>query len=153
MKYAEITKSSFVDGEGCRTVLWLSGCCHHCKGCHNPELQNPDYGRDTTTETIGELIRYLQNPYIDGLTISGGDPMYPANRREVQLIANYIKRHTEKTIWMYTGYLLEEIEKDPVLEPIDVIVDGPYIEGRPAALYRGSDNQRIWRKENGVWKM
>lgn len=153
MNYADITKSSFVNGDGCRAVLWLSGCTHHCPGCQNPELQDPDYGQEMTTKTLWKLINILRKPHIDGLTLSGGDPMYPEHRREVELICHFLKHEVpDKTIWMYTGYSFEDIKDEPLLQYVDVVVDGKYIEGREPALYRGSDNQRIWRKKNGVWK-
>ena len=99
----------------------------------------------------GKAARYLMyclvKPYIDGLTLSGGDPMHPANREMVTLIAEHVKKITHKTIWMYTGYLYEEIEDEPVMQYIDVVVDGIYDKTRPPALYRGSDNQRIIRRQ------
>ena len=153
MRYAGITKTSFVNGEGCRTVIWLSGCTHHCPGCQNPELQDPDYGQEMTTETLFELVKLLRKPRIDGLTLSGGDPMYPEHRKDLELILQFLKKEVpEKSVWMYTGYRLDEIKTEPVLKYVDVLVDGKYIDGRPAAPYRGSDNQRIWRKVNGEWK-
>ena len=152
MRYAEITKTSFVNGEGCRTVIWLSGCTHHCPGCQNPDLQDPGYGQEMTTGTLFELVKLLKKPHIDGLTLSGGDPMYPEHRKKLELILGFLKKEVpDKTIWMYTGYRLDEIKTEPVLKYVDVLVDGKYIDGRPAALYRGSDNQIIWRHGKAAW--
>ena len=92
MNYASITKTSFVNGEGCRAVLWLSGCSHYCKGCQNPELQDPGYGREMTTGTLEELVKLLRKPYIDGLTLTGGDPMYPGHRKELEMILHFLKK-------------------------------------------------------------
>lgn len=153
MNYAYITKSSFVNGDGCRAVLWLSGCTHHCLGCQNQELQDPGYGLEVTTGTLFELIKLLKKPHIDGLTLSGGDPMYPEHRKDLELILQFLKKEVpDKTIWMYTGYRLDEIKTEPVLKYVDVVVDGKYMQDREPALYRGSDNQRIWRKNGGTWK-
>ena len=153
MNYADITKSSFVNGDGCRAVLWLSGCTHHCPGCQNPELQDPGYGQEITTGTLWELIKLLKKPYIDGLTLSGGDPMYPEHRKELELILGFLKKEVpDKTIWMYTGYCFEDIRDEPVLQYLDVIVDGRYMQDKPPAIYRGSNNQKIWRRTKGIWK-
>lgn len=90
---------------------------------------------------------------IDGLTLSGGDPMYLQNRGELRLVCQFVKSQCpDKSIWMYTGYRFEDIKHDPILEYIDVVVDGKYMQDRPPALYRGSDNQKIWRKIDGVWR-
>ena len=153
MRYADITKSSFVNGDGCRTVLWLSGCTHHCPGCQNPELQDPGYGLEITTGTLFGLIKLLRKPHIDGLTLSGGDPMYPEHRKELELIVGFLRKEVpDKTIWMYTGYSFEDIKDELLLQYLDVIIDGKYMQDREPALYRGSDNQRIWRKVNGEWR-
>lgn len=155
MNYAGITKSSFINGDGRRAALWLSGCSHHCNGCHNPELQNPEYGQDVTTGTLEELIKLLRKPHIDGLTLSGGDPMFPGNRKELELICHFLKHEVpDKTIWMYTGYQLIDIILEPILEYLNVIVDGEFIEKYRDERYKwaGSTNQRIWRKTNGLWR-
>ena len=153
MNCADITKSSFVNGDGCRAVLWLSGCTHHCKGCQNPDLQDPEYGQEMTTGTLLDLVKLLRKPHIDGLTLSGGDPMYPERRKELELIIGFLRKEVpDKTIWMYTGYSFEDIRDEPALQYIDVVVDGKYMRDKEPALYRGSDNQRIWRKIDGKWK-
>lgn len=153
MNYAGIAKTSFVDGEGCRVVLFVTGCGHHCPGCHNEAYQDPEYGEEMTTETLDRLCKLLRKPFVDGLTISGGDPMYGPNRGEIRLICSFLKHEIEGlNIWLYTGYSFEEIEKDPVLEYLDVVVDGRYMKDLPPAPYRGSCNQRIWRKDRGIWR-
>ena len=105
-----------------------------------------------TTNTLSDLLKCLQKPHIDGLTLSGGDPMFPANRGEIRLICQYLKAETGKSIWMYTGYLFQDIVDEPVLDYLDVIVDGKYDKHLPPVPYRGSNNQRIWRKTNNVWR-
>lgn len=96
--------------------------------------------------------RDLSRPTIDGFTLSGGDPMYPANRTRVCQIAEYVKKYSGKSIWMYTGYTFEEIRNEPVLDFLDVIVDGKYMKEIPGYKWCGSGNQRIWRKsQEGIW--
>ena len=152
MNYAGIDKCSFSNGEGSRVVLWVCGCNHHCDGCQNPELQDVGYGKRFGKDDLLELMELVKRPVIDGLTISGGDPMHPMNRNDVRDVARTIKLETHKSIWMYTGYDFEQIKDCSVLAYLDVIVDGRYYKNRPPAIWRGSDNQRIWRKVEGVWR-
>lgn len=154
MKYQGISKTSLNNGEGLRAVLWVSGCSHRCAGCQNKDFWNANMGLTFTEEVINELIDLCERPFMDGLTLSGGDPMYVENRVEVYLLCRKFKERLgdKKTIWMYTGYLFEEIKDDPVMKYVDVVVDGPYQKDRDAAIYRGSDNQRIFRKRNGEWE-
>lgn len=153
MNHFGITKASFNNGEGARCVLWVSGCGHHCKECHNPESWDADYGDKFTRDDYLTIRKAVSRVTIDGLTLSGGDPMYPDNRSVIYDLCRMFRRDfgDRKTIWMYTGYTMEKIKGDPILEYIDVVVDGPYIEGLPNAPYRGSNNQRIWRKTDGIW--
>lgn len=115
-------------------------------------MQDPACGVPFTFDILNKIIKYVKRPHVDGLTLSGGDPMYPPNRNAVELIARRVKESTEKSIWMYTGYKFEDIKDDPVINFIDVIVDGPYVKNLQPVLYRGSSNQKIWRKEKGIWK-
>ena len=156
MKYHDIEKVSLVNGDGIRTVLWVSGCSHHCKGCQNPVTWDPDDGIEFTAASLLELFDKCGRDYIDGLTLSGGDPMFPANRGEVTRICWMFRTQfgDRKTIWMYTGYTFEEIQDEPVLQYLDVIVDGEYIDELRDVNYMwaGSTNQKVWRKAGGVWQ-
>ena len=153
MHYWGILKLSFVDGDGCRTVLFVSGCNHACEGCQNPDGQRLEYGEPFTSKTMDELLQCLKRPVIDGLTISGGDPMHPKNRAAVRDIARIVKLSTKKSVWLYTGYDFESIKTEPVLCYVDVVVDGTYNKDLPPTIYRGSNNQRIWKRVNGQWTM
>ena len=129
-----------------RTVLWVAGCDNHCPGCHNPETWDPNAGTPFRTTVVDEIDESLSHPYIAGLTVSGGDPFYSENITAVTGILSYIKkRHPDKTIWVYTGYNYEDLKDLPIMEYIDVLVDGRFIlELKDITLpYSGSTNQRI----------
>jgi anaerobic ribonucleoside-triphosphate reductase activating protein len=139
---------SIVDGEGIRTVIWTQGCPHNCKGCHNPETHDCNAGILTDTEEIKKAI--LLYPNQDGITLSGGDPLFQPEASYD--IASFAKKNN-LNVWCYTGYtfeaLLEKAKKDEIymklLKEIDVLIDGRFIlEKRSLSLkYRGSSNQRI----------
>lgn len=146
MNYHNITTDDMLNGDGLRVVLWCSGCEHRCPNCQNPITWDPNDGLLFDNEAMIELMNKLGKPYIAGLTLSGGDPMYPSNRDEVLKICRTAKElYPSKNIWMYTGYLFEDIKDEPILEYIDVLVDGPYIEALsdPKAHWVGSINQKI----------
>ncbi len=133
-----------MDGPGFRTSIYCAGCAHECKGCHNPQSWDFNGGREMTTDEIMKIIE--ADPYAD-VTFSGGDPMYQAEGF-IEL-ARAIRQRTDKTIWCYTGFTYEALLKMPkqreLLELIDVLVDGPFVESLrdPDLLFRGSSNQRI----------
>ena len=155
MRYHNITKDDMLNGEGLRTVLWVAGCNHHCKGCQNPSTWDPNDGLLFDEEAKKELFNYIDKDYCSGLTLSGGDPMYPENRNDVtELCKEFREKYgwNSKTIWMYTGYSIHELGNIKALDYIDVIVDGPFIEQLKDAkyLWAGSTNQGIWRHIRGV---
>lgn len=146
MKYHNITTDDMRNGDGLRVVLWVAGCEHHCRNCHNPITWDPDGGLLFDDEALKELLGYLKKDYISGLTFSGGDPLHPANRDECYKIAKLVKeRFTDKDIWLYTGYHWEVIENMPIMDYVDVCVEGPFIEQLKDNTYpwAGSTNQRI----------
>lgn len=155
MNFHMIDKDDLKNGEGIRCVLWVAGCNHHCPGCQNEWTQDPAGGELFRPDHMTRIIELCSEDYCDGLTLSGGDPMYPPNRSEVYAICKMFRTQfgSTKTIWMYTGYTLEEIADEPVLDLVDVVVDGPYIEAQrnTQRYWCGSDNQTIWRKLNGHW--
>lgn len=146
MRYHNITKDDMLNGEGLRVVLWLSGCDHGCKGCHNPVTWDPNGGVPFDERAELELYYALNNDYTSGITFSGGDPLFMGNRQEVTALAKDIKeRFPDKTIWLYTGYRWEEISALPIMEYIDILVDGRFVADLkdPKLHWKGSSNQRI----------
>lgn len=131
MNYHNITVDDMLNGDGLRTVLWVSGCMHHCRGCQNPQTWDDKSGIPFDEAAKEELFADLSRDYMDGITFSGGDPLCPANRETVgQLIAETRDRFPQKTIWLYTGDLFESSAYAPLSPADDVIVDGPYVEAR-----------------------
>lgn len=146
MRYHNITMDDMNNGVGLRAVLWLSGCSHECRGCQNPLTWNPNDGLIFDEDAKNELLVCLSKDYIDGLTLSGGDPLYEGNRVEVETLVQQIKSYMpEKSIWLYTGYNYDEINDLSILDYIDVVVDGKYVEElRDVTMHwAGSTNQRV----------
>ena len=155
IRIGSILNESLVNGEGIRTVVFFSGCNKFCKGCQNEGLQDFKAGYDISIDDLVEKI--LENrAMIDGVTLSGGDPLYPGNVLEVYEFIMIIKnKYPNKNIWLYTGYTLEQLVlKDNIfingiLNNIDVLVDGQFIEELKDIKYKwaGSTNQRVLNKE------
>ena len=155
MNYGAIKKCDIANGVGVRTVLFVSGCTHHCKGCFQPETWNFDYGERYTKETEDEIIESLRPDYVDGITLLGGEPFEPENQRElVKLLRRIKKELPQKTVWSFSGYTYEELTGDSravcevtneMLSMLDVLVDGEFVEAtRNISLrFRGSENQRL----------
>ena len=146
MNYHNITKTDMLNGDGLRVVLWLAGCNHRCKGCQNAETWDEFGGIEFDDYAKQELFSELKKDYISGITLSGGDPLFPGNRQQVgELIEEIHKLFPEKTIWCYTGYTYEQIKNWPYLKYVDVLVDGPFIQSMQELKlkWKGSSNQRV----------
>jgi len=143
IRIAGTEEESVVDGEGIRYVLFCQGCKHHCNCCHNPESWSFDGG--TFVEPLDIYNQMKKNELLDGLTLSGGDPIEQVD--ELLPLVKLVKN--EYNIWCYTGYLYEDLINDDkiknFLKYIDVLVDGPFIlDQRDLTLqFKGSKNQRI----------
>ena len=115
INYHTITTDDMLNGEGLRVVLWVAGCGHFCKNCQNPETWDPTLGTKFTDDTLQELMDKLDKPHIAGLTLSGGDPLYPMNISKISKIVKAIsKKFPDKTIWLYTGFKYEDVANTEV---------------------------------------
>ena len=146
MRYHNITKDDMLNGDGLRVVLWVAGCAHACPGCHNPETWDAAGGIPFDQAAKDELFAELEKDYVSGVTFSGGDPLFPANRETVGALCREIRqRFPDKTIWLYTGYRWEQIEELELIDTVDVLVDGRFEQALAdtALHWRGSANQRL----------
>ena len=150
MKMAGFYDESISNGLGWRAVLFVSGCPHHCPGCHNEIAQDYNYGEEFKENEIIERIK--NNSILNGITISGGEPLCKENIAEVNHFIEEVKNEKPNfNVWCYTGYTLEQLKNrnddvtNKTLNNIDVLVDGRFVQERknPEIKFRGSDNQRI----------
>ena len=159
MNFCKIINYDTANARGLSVVLFVSGCSHHCKECHNPETWSVDAGVPFTDEVKKELYQMAMNPHIENLVLSGGDPFFPAN---VATLANFLKDtllYKEKNIICYTGYKLSELvaridnATALLLSYCDIIIDGEYdMTKKPEGLdYRGSTNQQAWERKGDFY--
>ena len=159
MNYQKITSPDINNGLGCRVTLWVSGCPNHCPGCHNFETWDKLSGKRFDDHTFSLLFDELDKPYIQGLTISGGEPLDLSDPEKLVEILNIVKKFRDrfgntKDIWIYSGFLLEDLMENTlvreILKDIDYLVDGKFkIENRNISLsFRGSTNQIIYKKNS-----
>lgn len=155
MNYADIKTVDIQDGTGVRVSIYVSGCHFHCKGCHNKEAWDFNYGKKFDNSTIDYIIDLMNHEYIVGLSILGGEPLEPVNQEAlIPLVKKVKETYPNKNIWCYTGYdfdkdilgkMYKEIKytKD-LIENIDIMVDGEFIEEKKITdlKFRGSTNQR-----------
>ena len=151
MRIANITYPDVNNGTGCRITIWTQGCSHHCKGCHNPETWSFDGGHELNDDDIELLFDILSKPYIQGVTFSGGDPL--EWYEDVLVLMREIKeRYPKKDIWIWTGYVMDEVLKrfPDVLKYVDVLIDGKFVEEEKdlSLKWRGSKNQVIWENDS-----
>lgn len=151
MRYAGLLKNDIVDGDdGICVSLWMQGCPHHCKGCHNPETWDFEGGKEIE---INDLVKQIissisENGIIRNFSILGGEPLAPQNIENTYYILNEVKKaYPEIKVYLWTGYTYEKIKKEAkkIFKLVDVLIDGPYIESlRDLTLkLRGSSNQRV----------
>ena len=158
MKYANIHQFSISDGVGIRVSLFVQGCDFMCHGCFNQETWDWNGGKTFTKKDMNFLMDLCEKPYIRGLSLLGGEPLHPNNIETVTQIAKTFKElYPQKDIWLWTGYTFEDYVKDKeITKYADVIVDGRFEEDKKdlSLKFRGSSNQRIWKKnENNEWEI
>lgn len=142
LQILDIVRGTTVDGPGLRTSIYMAGCTHHCPGCHNPQSWDENAGVPMTVEDILEIVK--EEDF--NVTLSGGDPMmHPDTTLELVKAIHELGY----TIWLYTGYTIEQIREDnrrrKILDYLECLVDGPFIESLrdPDLSFRGSSNQRL----------
>lgn len=165
MNYSGISECDVLNGTGFRVVLFVSGCSHRCYNCQNPKTWDKNFGHPFTEKTRQYIFNCLDKDYIDGITITGGDPLHENNLNEVfKLVQEIRNSFSEKTIWLYTGYTWEQLvysrmpsgvgkekeflhwnQRNEIISNVDVLVDGEYIDEQKdlTLKWRGSKNQRV----------
>lgn len=146
MNYCGIKKTDTANGLGARVSLFVSGCRNHCPGCFQPETWDFGYGEPFKKEIEDEIIEALRPSWIQGLSILGGEPMEPENQAALLPFLSRVRRELpDKDIWLYTGYTFEAVSDSELLPLVDVLVDGPFVDGQKdiSLSFRGSRNQRI----------
>lgn len=147
MNYAQIREYDVANGPGIRCSFFVTGCNLNCKNCFNKDYQDPNYGNKWTEENTNQIIEYLKSDLIEGLTILGGEPFESAD--DLIDVIGKIRKSTDKSIWIFSGYTFDFLIKDPIkksiLEMCDVLVDGRFVdELKDLKLkFRGSSNQRL----------
>lgn len=150
MNYHQYYSIDVINGPGTRATLFVSGCEHQCRGCYNQSTWRLDSGHDFDSAMEDRIIADLQDERIKrrGLSLSGGDPLHPANLAAVLKLVKRVRAECpDKDIWLWSGYCLDEMSDDQraVLECVDTLVDGKYEQALadPSLKFRGSSNQII----------
>ena len=155
MNYGGYNSLDVLNGEGTRCSLFVSGCDHNCKGCFSKHTQNPNYGELYTQELEDQILVDLKDTRIkrQGITLSGGDPLYPANIGALTKLCKRIKAETEADIWLWTGYVAAELPaaSEELMSMVDVLIDGKFVQDLydPELKWRGSSNQNVIYMEKG----
>lgn len=134
------------NGPGVRVAIFMQGCTFNCKNCFNPETHDFAGGKEFTEETIQRVLELGSKDFIEGLSILGGEPLHPINFEGTCKLAKAFKeKYPNKTVWVWTGFLFENLANKSGLENIDVIVDGQFDEAlhSPMLHWKGSSNQRV----------
>ena len=155
MHYSSIVRADIANGENFRVSLFVSGCARNCKGCFNPEAQDPCFGKPFDDEAKQKIFKELEHEWCKGVSCLGGEPLSKLsdNRKVVIALAKEIReKFPNRNQWLWSGYTLEEIQADDsmkdILKYVDVLVDGPFIEEQKdlSIPFRGSRNQRILKR-------
>ncbi len=144
LRVAGILPESVCDGLGIRVVVFMQGCPRHCEGCHNEKLIPLEGGEEYTPEGLAVAIAKIVTPLHKGITLSGGDPFI--QDEELAAMVQILREQLPQiNIWAYTGYVYDEVQQSPLLQQIDVLVDGPFVLAQRdiSIAFRGSPNQRI----------
>ena len=146
MRYHKIRKMDISNGPGVRVSVFMQGCTFHCKNCFNPETHDFKGGEEFTFQTIEKVLKLCEFDYIVGLSILGGEPLHPKNIEGTTALAKAFKeKYPDKTLWIWTGFLIEDLNEKEILNYIDVLVDGRFEQklSSPMLKWKGSSNQRV----------
>ena len=146
MRYNTIRQLDIANGPGCRVSLFVQGCSFNCPGCFNTVARDFNGGKEFTDQTMQLILELAEPSHISGLSLLGGEPLHPQNREAVlNLVRKFKTIYPDKSVWIWTGYLIEDVFEDLVDSKVDVIVDGQFKEELKdlRLKYRGSSNQRI----------
>lgn len=146
MRYNTIKQLDIANGPGCRVSLFVQGCSFNCPGCFNGVAKDFDGGEEFTDLVLEKLFDLAAPDHIAGLSILGGEPLHPRNRADVlELVKQFKMRFPKKSVWVWTGYLWEDVCDDLESSSVDVLVDGRFEEDLKdlRLQYRGSSNQRV----------
>ena len=149
MRYAQLRRYDISNGPNIRATLFVSGCTHNCKGCFNKDYQDFSYGKEWTSITETLFLCYAKDPKVKGINILGGEPLQQTMDNSLADLLAKIKENTNKPIWLWTGYKLEDVINNTkvmnILQYVDVLIDGKFEEDKKDLnlMYRGSANQRI----------
>lgn len=155
MNYLSISKEDMCNGDGSRVVLWVSGCEHKCKECRSNFSWDCNGGSEFTEIEVEDICFELSKDYTSGITFSGGDPLHPNNIETITSLAYMVKSvYPEKTVWCYTGYSYEDVKNLEIINYIDVLVDGRYVDelSVPSPKWCGSTNQRVINVKQSLLK-
>ena len=149
MRYAQLRRYDISNGPNIRATLFVSGCTHNCKGCFNKDYQDFNYGKEWTSITETLFLCYAKDPKVKGINILGGEPLQQTMDNSLADLLAKIKENTNKPIWLWTGYKLEDVINNTkvmnILQYVDVLIDGKFEEDKKDLniMYRGSANQRV----------
>ena len=146
MRYNKIRKMDISNGEGVRVSVFFQGCSFHCKNCFNPETWDFKAGKEFNDDVINHILDLCSEEYIVGLSILGGEAMHPFNiKGSTKLAKEFKEKFPNKNIWAWTGFLFEELKDKEIMNYIDILVDGQYVDelNDPTLKWCGSSNQRV----------
>ncbi len=146
MRYNKIRKMDISNGPGVRVSIFMQGCTFNCKNCFNPETHDFNGGKEFNDDTINKVLEIGKLDYIKGLSILGGEPLHPKNiDGTIKMAKAFHKEFPDKTIWIWSGFLFENVCNKDIFKYIDVLVDGQYQDELhdPTLKWCGSKNQRV----------
>lgn len=146
MRYNKIRKMDISNGPGVRVSIFLQGCAFKCKNCFNPETHDFNGGLEFNQDVVNKVLELANKDHIAGLSILGGEPMHPKNIEATKMLAKAFKeKYPDKTVWVWSGFLFDNLKDKDALNYIDVLVDGQFVEQLrdPMLHWKGSSNQRV----------